>query len=152
MEGRTPMSRVAFAGISDRVGRRNLTLLSTAFMGLWAFPMFWLVDTGNPALIALAFSVGMFGWSATYGPMGAFFSELFDTRVRYSGSSLSYALAGVLGAALAPLVSVRLLATTGASWSVSLYIVAVAAVSFVAVLLLSETYESDLSAGGAGKP
>jgi MFS family permease len=70
--------------------------------------------------------------------MGAFFSELFDTRVRYSGSSVSYALAGVLGAALAPLISVRLLAATGCSWSVSLYIFAMALVSFVAVLLLSE--------------
>jgi hypothetical protein len=59
--------------------------------------------------------------------------------VRYSGSSVSYALAGVLGAALAPLISVRLLAATGASWSVSLYIFAMALVSFVAVLLLSET-------------
>jgi MFS family permease len=128
-----------FATISDRVGRRNLTLPSTAFFILWAFPMSWLVDTANPVLIALAFSVGMFGGSATYGPMGAFFSELFDTRVRYSGSSVSYALAGVLGAALAPLISVRLLAATGASWSVSLYIFAMALVSFVAVLLLSET-------------
>lgn len=52
--------------------RRNLTIVSTAFLGLWAFPMFLLVDTGSSVLIAFAFSVGMFGWSATYGPMGAF--------------------------------------------------------------------------------
>ena len=104
-----------FATISDRVGRRNLALFSTGFVGLWAFPMFWLVDTGNPVLIALAFSVGLFAWSAMYGPMGAFFSELFGTRVRYSGSSLSYAFSGVLGAALAPVIAVRLLAATGAS-------------------------------------
>ena len=134
-----------FATISDRVGRRNLALFSTGFVGLWAFPMFWLVDTGNPVLIALAFSVGMFAWSAMYGPMGAFFSELFGTRVRYSGSSLSYAFSGVLGAALAPVIAVRLLAATGASWSVSLYLLAVALVSFVSVLLLSETYHTDLS-------
>ncbi len=133
-----------FATISDRVGRRKLALLSTASVGLWAFPMFWLLDTGNPVLIALAFSVGLFAWSAMYGPMGAFFSELFGTRVRYSGSSLSYALAGVLGAALAPLISVRLLAATGASWSVSLYLLAMAHVSFVSILMLSETYRTDL--------
>jgi MHS family shikimate/dehydroshikimate transporter-like MFS transporter len=135
-----------FATISDRIGRRNLALLSTGFVGLWAFPMFWLVDTGNPFLITLAFSVGMFAWSAMYGPMGAFFSELFGTRVRYSGSSLSYALSGVLGAALAPVIAVRLLTATGASWSVSLYIFAMAVLSFVSVLLLSETYQTDLSA------
>lgn len=78
--------------------------------------------------------------------MGAFCSELFGTRVRYSGSSLSYALAGVLGAALAPMIAVRLLAATGASWSVSLYIFVMAVISFISVRLLSETYRTDLSA------
>lgn len=135
-----------FATISDRVGRRNLALLSTGSVGLWAFPMFWLVDTGSPVLISLAFSVGLFAWSAMYGPMGAFFSELFGTRVRYSGSSLSFAFAGILGGALAPLIATRLLAATGASWSVSLYLFAMALVSFVSILLLSETYRTDLSA------
>ena len=53
-------------------------------LALWAFPMFWLVDTGDPVLIALAFSVALFAWAAMYGPMGAFFSELFGTRVRYT--------------------------------------------------------------------
>ncbi|MBA3474494.1 MAG: MFS transporter, partial [Rubrobacter sp.] len=134
-----------FAGLSDRLGRRNLALSSAGTVGLWAFPMFWLVATGNPVLISVAFSVGLFAWSAMYGPMGAFFSELFGTRVRYSGTSLSFALAGVLGGALAPLIAVRLLATTGASWSVSLYLFAMALVSFVSILMLSETYRTDLS-------
>jgi len=66
-----------------------------------------------------------------------------------SGDGLS---AGVLGAALAPLISVRLLAATGGSWSVSLYILAMALISFVAVLLLSETYRSDLSAPKMAEP
>ncbi len=136
---------MAFAGLSDRIGRRRLALFSTGFLGLWAFPMVWLVDTANPVLISLAFSVGMVAWSAMYGPMGAFFSELFGTRVRYSGASLSYGLASILGGSLAPYISARLLALTGASWSIALYIALVALVSFVAVLLLSETYETDLS-------
>jgi MFS family permease len=136
---------MAFATLSDRLGRRNLALCSTGFLALWAFPMFWLVDTGNPILITVAFSVALFAWSAMYGPMGAFFSELFGTRVRYSGASLSYALAGVLGGALAPYVSARLLAVTGASWSISQYLLAMALISFVSLLLLSETYRSDIS-------
>ena len=133
-----------FATISDRVGRRSLALFSTGFVGLWAFPMFWLVDTGNPVLISLAFSVALFAWSAMYGPMGAFFSELFGTRVRYSGSSLSFALAGVLGGAVAPLIAAWLLGATGASWSVSLYLLAMALISFVSIFLLSETNQTDL--------
>ena len=134
-----------FAGLSDRLGRRNLALSSAGVLALWAFPMFWLVDTGNPVLIATAFSVALFAWSAMYGPMGAFFSELFGTRVRYSGASLSYALAGVLGGALAPYIAARLLSATGASWSVSTYLLVMALISFVSVLLLSETYQTDLS-------
>ncbi len=134
-----------FAAISDRVGRRNLALFSTGFLGLWAFPMFWLVDTGNPVLISLSFSIALFAWAAMYGPMGAFFSELFGTRVRYSGASLSYALAGVIGGAIAPSLSSVLLSATGSSWSISVYLLIMALISFISVLLLSETYRSDLS-------
>ncbi len=129
-----------FATISDKVGRRNLSLFSTALLGLWAFPMFRLIDTGNPALITFAFTVGMVAWAAMYGPMGAFFSELFPTRVRYSGCSLSFALAGVLGGALAPTVAVRLMTATGDSWSVAAYVFAMAVISFVCLLLLPETW------------
>ena len=134
-----------FAALSDRVGRRNLALFSTAGLGLWAFPTFWLVDTRNPVWISLAFAVGLFLLAAMYGPLGAFFSELFGTRVRYSGASLSFALASVLGGALAPIIAVQLLAATGASWSISLYLFVVALVSFVSILLLSETYHTDLT-------
>lgn len=63
----------------------------------------------------------------------------------FSGASLSYALAGVLGGALAPYIAARLLNATGASWSVSAYLLAMALISFVSVLLLSETYQTDLS-------
>ncbi|HEX2237622.1 MAG TPA: MFS transporter, partial [Gammaproteobacteria bacterium] len=133
-----------FATISDRIGRRNLSLFSTAFLGIWAFPMFRLVDTGDPVLIGLAFTVGMIAWAAMYGPMGAFFSELFPTRVRYSGCSLSFALAGVLGGALAPMIAVKLMAATNSSGSVATYVFAMAALSFVCLLLLAETYRIDL--------
>jgi MFS family permease len=107
--------------------------------------MFRLVDTGEPILISLAFTVGMVAWSMMYGPMGAFFSELFPPRVRYSGCSLSFALAGVLGGALAPVIAVRLLAATGASWSVATYLSAMAVFSFVCLLALSETHKTDFS-------
>jgi hypothetical protein len=107
--------------------------------------MFRLVDTGNPILISFAFSVGMFAWAAIYGPLGAFFSELFDTRVRYSGAALSFALAGVLGGAVSPLLSVRLFATTGSITSVSIYLSVMALISFTAFFLLRETYDEDLA-------
>jgi metabolite-proton symporter len=158
-----------FAALSDRIGRRNLCAGAAALFGMWAFPLFWLFDTANPLLITLAFSVLMVIYGMMYGPIAAFFSELFGARVRYSGISLGYNLGGILGGAFAPIIATQLFASTGASWSVSLYVLAMAAVSFVCVLLLSETYGRDIAdvgtrergpatggrgtaAGGAGTP
>ena len=134
-----------FAALSDRLGRRSLCLWAAALAGLWAFPLFRLIDTGNPLLIALSFSVGMVIFAMLYGPMGAFLPELYGTRLRYSGAAVSYNLGGVLGGAFAPLIAGQLLASTGGSWSISLYILAMAAVSFVCISLLSETYLTDLA-------
>jgi metabolite-proton symporter len=133
------------AAVSDRVGRRNLCLAAAALFGLWAFPMFWLVDTGSPPLVILSFAVLMVIYGMMFGPVAAFFSELFETRVRYSGISLGYNLGGIVGGAFTPIIATELFASTGASWSISLYVVALAAISFSSVFLLSETYSKDLS-------
>ena len=132
------------AAVSDRVGRRNLCLAAAALFGLWSFPMFWLVDTGEPLLIILAFAVLMVIYGMMFGPVAAFFSEQFETRVRYSGISLGYNLGGIVGGAFTPIIATELFASTGASWSISLYIVALAAISLLSVFLLSETYLKDL--------
>jgi MFS family permease len=109
------------------------------------FPLFWLLNIGHPVLIILSFSVGMVVFAMLYGPMWAFLTEPYGTRLRYSGAALSYNLGGILGDVLAPIIASQLLAVTGASWSISLYVVAMAALSFASVLLLSETHIYDLS-------
>jgi hypothetical protein len=81
--------------------------------GSLGFPLFWLIDTGNPFLIALSFSVAMIIFAMLYGPMGAFLPELYGTRLRYSGAAVSYNLGGVFGGAFAPLIAGQLLASTG---------------------------------------
>lgn len=134
-----------FAMLSDQLGRRRVCMAGAILAALWAFPLFWLFDTGNVLLIALSFSVGMILFAVVYGPMGAFLPELYGTRLRYTGAGVSYNLGGILGGALAPIIASALLASTGASWSISLYILAMAILSFVCVLLLSETYLSNLS-------
>lgn len=138
-ETRIETVATARAAISDRVGRRNLCL--AALFGLWAFPTFWLIDTGNPILIILAFAVLMVIYGMKYGQVAAFFSEQFETRVRHSSISLGYNLGG----AFTPIIATELLASTGASWSISLYLVALAAISFFSVFLLSETHSKDPS-------
>ena len=72
----------AFAALSDRLGRRPVYLAGALFLGLIAFPFFWLVDSGVTALIWLALLLGLTAVAAMYGPQAAFFSELFGTNVR----------------------------------------------------------------------
>jgi len=132
-----------FAALSDYVGRRPIYLSAAVFLGLFAFPMFWMVNTGNAVVIWLALSIATASLGAMYGPMGAFFCEMFDTKVRYSGASLGYQLASVFAGGLAPFVSVALLARFGYA-AVALYLISMAIITVVAVYLATETYRRDL--------
>lgn len=85
------------------------------------------------------------GHAAMYGPQASFFSELFGTRVRYSGASLGYQLASVLAGGLSPLIATSLLRRTGSSTPISLYIVGLAAVTMLAVWLATETAQAKLT-------
>jgi MHS family shikimate/dehydroshikimate transporter-like MFS transporter len=128
-----------WGALSDRVGRKPLYLAGAVVTTLWAFPLFGLMDTKSPALIALAIVVGVnIGHDLMYGPQGAYFSELFGTRVRYSGASLGYQLASVFAGGFAPLIATALLAAGGSSL-VALYVVGMGLISVVATLLARET-------------
>jgi MFS family permease len=82
------------------------------------------------------------GW--LFGPMGALLPELFPTRVRYTGASVTYNLAGILGASAAPYLAQRLSEWGGVGW-VGLYLAVAAGVSFVAVWLMEETRQAAIS-------
>ena len=82
--------------------------------------------------------------AAMYGPQAAFIAEMFPTPVRYSGASMGYQLAGILGGALAPIISTALLGRFDSSLSVSIYVVAMLAITTVCVLLAPETSKIDL--------
>lgn len=136
----------AFAALSDRVGRRPVYLGGALFMGLFAFPFFWLVDSGIPVLIWLALVLGLTATAAMYGPQAAFFSELFGTSVRYSGASLGSQLAAPLAGGLAPLIATALLGwSDGRPWPVALYMIGMVLITFCSVFLSQETVRSDLS-------
>ncbi|MEJ7631866.1 MAG: MFS transporter [Rubrobacteraceae bacterium] len=139
------LSVPVFAVLSDRVGRRRLCLLAAALAAVWAFPLFWLLDTGNPVFITLSFTVGMVIFAMLFGPMGAYLPELFGTRLRYSGAAVSYNLGGVIGGGLGPTIASQLLILTGVSWSISLYILLMALVGFASIFFLSEMHLSDIS-------
>jgi MFS family permease len=136
----------AFAALSDSLGRRPVYLAGALFLGLFAFPFFWLVDSGVPVLIWLALVLGLTGVAAMYGPQAAFFSELFGTNVRYSGASLGSQLAAPFAGGLAPLIATALLGWSGGQpWPVALYMIGMVLITFSSVFLAVETAQSDLS-------
>jgi MFS family permease len=136
----------AFAALSDRVGRRPVYLAGALFVGLFAFPFFWLVDTRVPVLIWLALTLAGSGIAAMYGPQAAFFSELFGTNVRYSGAALSSQLAAPFAGGLAPLIATGLLGWSGGRpWPVALYMIGMVLITFSSVFLAAETVQTDLS-------
>ncbi|MET9265112.1 MFS transporter [Amycolatopsis sp. NPDC004079] len=128
------VSIVAAAIWSDSVGRKPVYLAGSVLLVVWSIPFFLLVDTARPWLLIVAVVVLNIGLGATYGPQSALFSELFESRFRYSGSSFAYAVGAVLGGGFAPLIAASLQSSTGTSLSVSLYMVGVGVLSLLAVL------------------
>ncbi|MGA9520737.1 MAG: MFS transporter [Myxococcaceae bacterium] len=136
-----------FGAASDRFGRRPVYLGGALFSGLFALPFFMLVDTKVTALVWLAIALGIIGHAAMYGPQASFFSELFGTRVRYSGASLGYQLASVFAGGLSPLIATALVAWSGGpAWPVALYVGGLSVITLVAVAASAETSRTDLDA------
>jgi MFS transporter, MHS family, shikimate and dehydroshikimate transport protein len=134
-----------FGSLSDRVGRRPVYLAGALFLAVFAFPFFWLLERRQPILVMTAVILGLIGHAAMYGPQAAFFSELFDTRVRYSGASLGYQLSSPLAGGLAPLIATGLLTWSGGRpWPVALYLIGMALVTLISVWLAEETHSSQL--------
>ena len=136
---------VAMSALSDSVGRRPVFMSGAVLLGLWAFPLFWLVNTGSIPLIIVSLCVAQFFLGMMYGPQAALFSEMFSARVRYSGASIGYQGASVFAGGLAPIIMVWLLETTGTSLSVSVYVFLMAAITFFSVYLVTETYEDEMT-------
>jgi MHS family shikimate/dehydroshikimate transporter-like MFS transporter len=124
--------------LSDRLGRRPVYLFGASVTGLFAYPLFWLLDTGSTPLVWLALVVALvFAHAPMYGPQAAFLSELFGTRVRYSGASLGSQLSSVVAGGLSPFIATALLPY--GRGALASYIIAMALVTIIAVLIASET-------------
>ncbi|WP_369244563.1 MFS transporter [Streptomyces sp. R41] len=135
----------AWGALSDRIGRRPVYLLGAAGVGLWMFPFFSLIDTGGFGNMVLAVTVGLVLHGAMYAPQAAFFSEMFATRMRYSGASIGAQFASVAAGAPAPLIATALLSDYGSSTPIALYVIAAAVLTLIAVGAAKETRHRDLA-------
>ncbi|WP_394769669.1 MFS transporter [Lacisediminihabitans sp.] len=132
--------------LAERFGRRKTLLATTVGIIVFGFlfvPLFGAGPVGVNALLIIGFTL----MGLTFGPMGAVLPELFPTNVRYTGSAISYNLASILGAALAPIIAVTLWqAAGGSTWLVGIYLSGSAVITLVALLISKETRDIDYEA------
>lgn len=135
--------------LSDRVGRRRTIVWGVIGSAVWAVPMFLLVRTGEPVIVAISFSIGIVFYTLIFAPLGAFLPELFDTRTRFTGTSVAFNIGAMLGGALSPTVATKLIDTTDdAWWALPGYILVVAVIAMACIRLLPETRDFDLETTG----
>jgi MHS family shikimate/dehydroshikimate transporter-like MFS transporter len=129
-----------FGWLCDRIGRRPFYFLGVAFTVAFAFPLFWLLDTRDPALVTLAVIVALnFGHGLMFAPESAYFPELFGARVRFTGASFGFQAAAAIGGGFAPIIATWLAAIMGGTAGVSVMLILLAAITLVATLFAHET-------------
>ncbi|WP_020420334.1 MFS transporter [Amycolatopsis sp. ATCC 39116] len=128
----------AFGALSDRMNRRKLYLFATIAAAIWPFVFFPLVSGRSFGLLLVGIVIALVIHAALYGPQAALITEQFTERLRYTGSSLAYTLAGVIGGAIAPLLFTSLLAGFDSWVALALYVVVTAVVSIVGIALARE--------------
>lgn len=142
-----------FGSKSEIYGRRRMILIGLAAMGVWIYPTLLAVESGNLLILVLVYAMGAIFFSVSYGPIATFIAELFDARVRFSAASTSFQMGVLLGGAMAPIIAAALVAATGTSMSVAVYVTLLSAVSFLSVLAVTksaiERGSADMGLGAA---
>jgi MFS family permease len=129
-----------FASLSDRIGRKRVLVPAGVATLLSAFPFFWLMQTATmPGMLTGALLAGIV-LGGLYGPMAAFFTEMFSTGVRYSGATIGYQLGAVVGGGFSPLIAASLLAWTGTINAVAAFVAVAAVLTIAAIVSTTEHY------------
>lgn len=141
------LAGIPFGGwLSDQIGRARTVALGTIMLGVFSFALWPMLHTGNTGVIMIALILGLgVAHAIVYGSQPAYFVEVFDTQVRYSGVSLGIQVAAVLGGGFAPLIATALVGNFG--WmSVAIYMATTCLISVISIILLGETYKGKRAA------
>jgi MFS family permease len=125
-----------FGWLSDIIGRRLMYGIGVVLTGLYAFPYFALLNTATGGLILLGIVLGLIFHDMMYGPQAALISESFGTGIRYTGAGLGYQLASITAGGPASLIATAILAGTGTTTWISIYIIICAVISLAALLMM----------------
>lgn len=120
---------------ADRYGAGNVLMAGCGLTMLVALTIVPTLGSGEPPMVALFLSMALFAMGLTYGPLGAWLPSLFPARVRYSGASVAFNMAGILGGGLAPLIAQRLSDSAGLG-AVGAYLALCSGLSLVGLLAL----------------
>ena len=134
-----------FSALSDFLGRRVMMLAGAIGIIVYAWPFYALIDMRSQGYLILAMVIAQIIQSMMFAPLGALFSEMFGTAVRYTGASMGYQLAALLGAGFTPLIASSLHAHDVSSGPLVLLAGGCGLVTVAAVLRLTETRGRDLT-------
>ncbi|MCU4425550.1 MULTISPECIES: MFS transporter [Acinetobacter] len=129
---------------AEKFGRKATSIgvcIAAAIFGLFFSSM---LESGNTLIVFLFLCTGLAIMGLTYGPIGTVLSELFPISVRYTGSALTFNLAGIFGASFAPLIATKLAETYGL-YAVGYYLTAASLLSLIAFLFIRETKNDDVN-------
>ncbi|MFE4081661.1 MFS transporter [Paenarthrobacter sp. YIM B13468] len=124
---------------ADKVGRKPIMIGASIATVIWAFAFFALLNTGQVWGIIAAAVGGLLIFAAYSSVIGAFFSELFPTDVRYSGTSVAYNLASLIAGSLSPIIALALYSAFGTGYAIGIYLAAMGLISMVSVMFAKET-------------
>jgi MFS family permease len=130
--------------LTDKVGRRLPYAIGATLMIGWGFIAFPLFNTRNEWIVLGTIILGLMVHALMYAGQPAIMSEMFPTRMRYSGVSLGYQVTSIVAGSLAPIIATTLLRDFGSWVPVSIYIAIAAVVTLIAVAVARETVGSSL--------
>jgi len=138
-------SHALFGALSDRVGRKPIYMAGALVVALSAFPFFYMLETKKPLLIMLGYVLMInFGHNALNAVQPAWFTELFNTRVRYSGAAVGREFSSIF-VGFTPFIAASLVAVDNGGWTwVATYLTLMSLATAVTVFFVRETYKNSI--------